>query len=123
MQDLLHLQNCLFFMYLWGVMYTKEEEAFIKYWEAHRLKKKRSLKNFLISAPLGILLVVSIFINFFSGWYKKAAMEANADPSLFLILLIAGVIIVAFIAVFSSYHKWDINENYYKSLLARKNKK
>ncbi|WP_223710850.1 hypothetical protein [Niabella beijingensis] len=110
-------------MYLWVAMYTKEEEAFIKYWEANRLRKKRSLKNFLISTPLGILLMVGIFINFFSGWYKKAAMQANADPSLFLILLIAGIIIVAFIGIFSSYHKWDINENHYKALLARKDKK
>ncbi|WP_018628217.1 hypothetical protein [Niabella aurantiaca] len=104
-------------------MYTKEEEAFIKYWEANRLKKKRSVKNLLIGTPFGILLMIGTFINFFSGWYKKAAMQANADPSLFLILLIAGIIIVAFIAVFSSYHRWDINENHYKSLLARKNKK
>ncbi|ANH83633.1 hypothetical protein A8C56_01340 [Niabella ginsenosidivorans] len=104
-------------------MYTQKEEAFIKYWEAHRLKKKRSLKNILISTPLGIILVIGIFVNFFSGWYKRAAMEANADPSLFLVLLVAGIIIVAFVGIFSSYHKWDINENYYKELLARKDKK
>lgn len=104
-------------------MYTREEEEFIKYWEANRLKKKRSVKNLLIGTPLGILLMVGIFINFLSGWYKKAAMEANADPSLFLILLIAGIIIVAFVAILSSYHRWDINENHYKSLLARKDKK
>ncbi len=95
----------------------------MRYWEANRLKKKRSLKNILISTPLGIVLVIGIFINFFSGWYKRAAMEANADPSLFLVLLIAGIIIVAFVGIFSSYHKWDINENYYKELLARKDKK
>lgn len=104
-------------------MYTQKEEAFMKYWEANRLKKKRSLKSILISTPLGIILMVAIFINFISGWYKRATMEANADPSFILILIIAGIIIVAFTAIFSSYHKWDINENYYKELLARKDKK
>lgn len=103
-------------------MYTEKEAEFMRYWEHARLKKKRSLRNLIISTPLGIVIMIAIFLNFFSGWYKKAAMQANADPSLFIILLIAGIIIVAFVAIFSSYHKWDINENYYKELLARKNK-
>lgn len=103
-------------------MYTEKEAAFIKYWEENRHKKKQSLRNILISTPLGIILMIAIFINFFSGWYKRATMQANASPTLILVLLLAGIIIVAFIGIFTSYHKWDINENYYKELLARKNK-
>jgi len=102
-------------------MYTKEEEAFIKYWKEERLKKRKILKHLLLSLPIGIIIVVAIFVNFLSGWYKRANMIANANPSVFLVLLIAGILIVAFIAIFASYHKWDINETRYKELISRKN--
>ena len=101
-------------------MYTKEEEAFIKYWAENRLKKKKFFKQELLGLPAGIVLVIAIFLNFFSGWYKRATMIANADPSLFIILLIAGIIIVAFAGIFTSYHKWDINETRYQELINRK---
>lgn len=73
----------------------------------------------LVGLPAGLILVVAILLNFMSGWYKRATMVANADPSLFIILIIAGIIIVAFAGIFSSYHKWDINENRYKELKRR----
>ncbi|MCH5597002.1 hypothetical protein [Niabella ginsengisoli] len=101
-------------------MYTKEEEAFIKYWEVNRTKKKRLFRRILLGLPAGMVLMIAILLNFMSGWYKRASMIANADPSLFIILLIAGIIIVAFTGVFSSYHKWDINETRYKELINRK---
>ncbi|GAB3422627.1 hypothetical protein [Niabella aquatica] len=101
-------------------MYTKEEEAFITYWAAHRQKKKKFFRQMIVGLPAGILLVVAILLNFMSGWYKRAAMVANASPSLFIILFIAGIIIVAFAGIFSSYHKWDINETRYKELISRK---
>lgn len=74
----------------------------------------------LVGLPFGIVLMIAILLNFMSGWYKRATMVANADPSLFIILLIAGIIIVAFAGIFSSYHKWDINETRYKELISRK---
>lgn len=101
-------------------IYTKEEEQFIKYWEQNRLKKKKLLKTMLWGLPSGLFLFVAILLNFFSGWYKRASMVANADPSLLVILLIAGIIIVAFTVIFSSSHKWDRNEAYYQELINRK---
>jgi hypothetical protein len=101
-------------------MYTQEEESFIKYWAANRKKKKRLFRQILVGLPAGLILMIAILVNFMSGWYKRAAMIANADPSLFIILLIAGIIIVAFAGVFTSYHKWDINETRYKELINRK---
>ncbi len=101
-------------------MYTREEEEFIKYWAANRQKKKRVFRQILLGLPTGLILMVAILANFMSGWYQRAAMIANADPSLFIILLIAGIIIVAFAGVFTSYHKWDINETRYKELINRK---
>ncbi len=104
-------------------MYSKEEEEFIKYWEANRKKKKRLFRQVLVGLPAGLILMIAILVNFMSGWYKRATMVANADPSFFIILLIAGIIIVAFAGIFSSYHKWDINENRYKELKSREKNK
>ena len=101
-------------------MYTKEEEDFMKYWAENRTKKRRFFRQMLLGLPTGLILVIAIMVNFFSGWYKRATMVANADPSLFIILIIAGIIIVAFAGIFTSYHKWDINETRYKELLNRK---
>lgn len=101
-------------------MYTQEEEAFMKFWAANRLKKKRVFRQILVGLPAGLILMIAILVNFMSGWYKRAAMIANADPSLFVVLIIAGIIIVAFAGVFTSYHKWDINETRYKELIHRK---
>ncbi|MCW3116487.1 MAG: hypothetical protein JWM28_569, partial [Chitinophagaceae bacterium] len=49
-------------------------------------------------------------------------MVANADPSLILVLLIALVLIVVFISIFTVRHRWDINEQRYRELLAKQEK-
>lgn len=103
-------------------MIKKEEEEFLRYWETNRKQKRNRFKGILISLPLGIVVVVAIFINLFSGWYQRANMVANSDPTIFLVLLIAGLCIVAFFAIFSSYHKWDVNETRYKELMSQKNR-
>ena len=101
---------------------SKDEELFIKYWEENRLKKKRFFKQLLLSLPLGIAIVSGIFINYFSGWYKRAEMLKNADPSIFITIFIAGIIIIVGIALFTTYFKWDEYEKKYLELLNRKNK-
>ncbi len=101
-------------------MISKEEEDFLKFWETNRKQKRNRFKSILISLPLGMVVVVAIFVNLFSGWYQRANMVANSDPNIFLVLLIAGLCIVAFFAIFSSYHKWDVNETRYKELMSRK---
>jgi len=104
------------------IKYTKAEEEFIKYWGENRLKKRKVFKQILLGIPSGAILVIAIFLNFFSGWFTRATMVANSDPSFFPVLVVAAIIIVAFAGIFTSYHKWDINENYYKELLSKKDK-
>ncbi|MFT3901623.1 MAG: hypothetical protein QM727_00460 [Niabella sp.] len=92
--------------------YTAEEEDFLKYWEKARTDKHKILRRTgLATLPIALLIVIAILSNFFSGWYKRATMVANANPSLLIILLISSLLIVAFFIIFSSYHKWDVNEN------------
>lgn len=101
-------------------MVTEEERRFMEYWEANRLKKKKVWRQLSVGLPMGSLLVVAIGINFFSGWYKRADMEIRANSSIVLVLLIAAILIVVFITIFSARHKWDMNEQHYRELLSKK---
>ncbi len=103
-------------------MLTEEEQRFITYWQQNRLNRKRVLKQFLIGLPLGLVFVVAIFTNFLSGWYKRAQMVWNTDLSVVPVLLIAGILIVGFVAIFSAKHKWEMNEQRYQELMSKKDK-
>ena len=102
-------------------MLTTEEKDFIEYWERNRLKQKRLVKQFLIGLPLGVLFAILIFVNFLSGWYKRADMIIRSQGSLILVVLVAIILIVIFVSIFSVRHKWDINEQRYRELLSKKN--
>ncbi|HSU27439.1 MAG TPA: hypothetical protein VLJ68_03600 [Chitinophagaceae bacterium] len=100
-------------------MLSTEETEFIRYWEANRLRKKKVFRQLSVGLPLGVLLAMAIFINFFSGWYKRAEMMLNADPSIIVVLLIAILSIVVFVVIFSARHRWDLNEQHYRELLSK----
>jgi len=100
-------------------MLTPEEKKFIDYWALNRDKEKKTFKQFLIGIPLGLLFAIPICINFFSGWYKRAAMIKNTEDFNPLVLIIAMVIIIAFVAIFSKRHQWDMHEQKYKELLSK----
>ncbi len=100
-------------------MLTEEEKRFVQYWEKNRLRKKRSFRQLAVGLPMAAAIVTAIFINFFSGWYKRAEMMKNTDPSLVLVLVIAALLIVVFTAIFSRRHQWDINEQHYRELKSR----
>jgi hypothetical protein len=100
-------------------MLTTEEKRFIEYWQQNRSRKKKWLWQLSAGLPLGVALAAAIMINFFSGWYKKAAVEMKTDASVIPIILIGLLAIVAFIIIFSSYHKWEMYEQRYRELKAR----
>ena len=101
-------------------MFTEEEKIFMEYWAQNRLRQKRFTTQLALGLPLGVGFVILIFINFFSGWYKRAGMMLNTESSLFPVLLIAALLIVFFVAIFSMRHKWEMNEQRYRELLSRK---
>ena len=103
-------------------MLNDEEKRFIEYWEQNRKNRKRFLRRLSIGLPLGVILVVAIFVNFFSGWDKRADMIMYQQPSLIYVLLGAALLIVIFVVVFSARYKWDINEQRYRELLSKKDK-
>jgi len=102
---------------------TEEERTFIKYWSENRERQKRFFRQLAIGLPVGMLFGLALFINVAAGWYKRAAMVLNADPhykSLLLVLMIAVILIIVFVAVFSVKVKWERNEQRYRELLSRK---
>ena len=104
-------------------MITEEENGFIRYWENNRLRKKRIWRQLSVGLPLGVLLVITISANLFSGWDKRADMELKKEESsLILVLLAAALLIVVFIVVFSALHRWDMNEQRYQELINRRDK-
>ena len=107
------------------MMLTKDEREFVAYWEANRLRKKKVFNQLALGLPLAVLLVIAIFVNFFSSWYKRAEMARNEavmqnQSSLVLVLIVAALLIVIFVVIFSVKHKWDINEQRYRELVSRK---
>lgn len=102
---------------------TKEEERFISFWEQNRYRKKKVFRQLSIGLPMAVILIAAIFINFFSGWFKRAdAVLRREQSSLILVLIVASLIIVVFIVIFSVKHKWDLNEQLYRELINKKNK-
>ena len=112
--------------YFCRIMLTPEERGFVDFWRENRLRRKKIFRQLSLGLPLAMLLVIAIFANFFSGWYKRADMVRNEatqknDASLILVLIVAALLIVAFVIIFSVRHKWDINEQRYRELVAREN--
>jgi formate hydrogenlyase subunit 3/multisubunit Na+/H+ antiporter MnhD subunit len=114
------LQVFHFVWFNFAIMLTENEKKFIEYWKANRIKKKKVFKQLALGLPLSTVIVAAIFINFFSGWYKRADMELHTDPSSIIVIIIAALLIVVFITVFSVKHNWDLNEQKYRELLAKK---
>lgn len=101
-------------------MLTQEEERFIQYWEANRSKQKKTMVQKTIGLPLAAFIVVAIFINAISGWYKRADAEIRVDTSQIIVILIACVGIVGFIVFFSAKYHWEQNEQRYAELILKK---
>jgi hypothetical protein len=104
-------------------MLSDDEKNFIIYWEKRRLSEKKTMRQWLVGLPLGLLFAIPIGINFFSSWYKRANMVLNSQISNRdfnpLVLIIALLLIVSFIAIFSKRHNWEMKEQKYRELKAR----
>lgn len=101
-------------------MLNDEEKRFLAWWEENRDKKNQVLRYLYVGMPMAVVIVIAIFVNFLSGWYARAKMALSAEKSsLFLVLLVAALGIVAFIVIFSAKHRRDQYEQQYRELKAR----
>ena len=100
-------------------MLTKEEQDFLVYWAEQRLRKKKTLKQFSIGLPMGVMIVLALFVNLLVGWHKKAAMVMQSHGSVIITVIAAAVGIVVFMTIFSRNHQWDMHEQRYQELLQK----
>ena len=101
-------------------MLNEQERMFVKYWEANRLREKRLMNQLLIGLPVGTLFGVPIVVMLITGrfWYHRADMEATSrlNP---VVLIVAVVMIIVFIAIFYKRHQWEMKEQQYLEFKAR----
>jgi len=102
-------------------MLTEKEEAFLIYWEKARKRQKKFLYQLGVGLPVGLLFGMLIIANFYSGWYDRAEMVANArfNP---IVLYVAVIIIAVFFAIFSKKFQYDQQEQRYLELKYKKSK-
>jgi len=100
-------------------MLTKEEEAFILFWEKNSLREKHSTRPFMIGLSAGFVLGISLITVVFSGWYERANMVANSRLSS-VVFLIAILGISFFMAFMYRKFRWESREQQYRELLAKK---
>jgi len=104
-------------------MLTKQEEAFIRYWEENRSRQKKVFRQFLVGIPVGLAFAIPIVVNFASGWDVQVATSGvSSQKSLVMVLMVALLLIVGFIAIFYQKYKWDQYEQRYRELLSRRSK-
>jgi len=101
------------------MMLTEDEEKFIEYWQHQRTRKKWTIKSTL-GLPLGVLMIVLVFINLVSGWDERAMAVLRSNTSFIMVIIIACIGIVGFLTYFSSRFAWEEKEQQYKELLAKK---
>lgn len=97
-------------------MLNKEEQDFVTWWEASRLRQKKITNQWTIGLPAGLLFGLPVLLNLFSRWNGQVPYMNRGQLN---ILLIAVLLIISFYAVFSIRHKWDLREQYYRELKAK----
>ncbi len=102
-------------------MLTEKEEKFITYWEANRELQKKSFRQFVKGMNRGLAIGVAIIILIVAGWYERADMEVNSKLSTG-VLVAAIVIISVFMAWLYRNYQWEMQEQQYLELLAKKRK-
>jgi hypothetical protein len=100
-------------------MLTREEETFIAWWDANRNRQKKIRNRWFIALPSGLMFGLPVLLNVFSGWNKRVQAITGGQM---MVVIVAILGIVAFMAVFSVQHKWEMREQQYRELMHKKNR-
>lgn len=99
-----------------------DDDQFAAYWQENSSKEKSSSRAFMFGLSSGFAIGVAVLIVLYSGWYTRATMEANSKLSA-IVLFLAILIISVFIALMYRRFKWEMQEQRFLEIVARKNKK
>ena len=112
----------LIVVYIWvDPMLTKQEEAFLNYWEQNREREKSVVRQFFPGLPIGFAIAAAILLVLDSGWYERANMVAQSESSP-VIIFIGILAIVAFTGFFYKRYRWEMNEQTYQELKVKTKK-
>lgn len=104
-----------------AIMLSNEDKGFMEYWEQNRLRKKKYWRQLSIGLPLGVALGGAILVNVYTGWNSAGSfLKYNAER--LFVVLIAIILIIIFVVIFSARHRWEMDEQHYKELQDKKNK-
>ena len=107
-------------------MISEKERDFLRYWEQSREKEKTFISKIGRGIPMALLFALPIILSiivvrlFFPDWYMKIS---QTSPGMFLTAIIAMLAVVLFYAFFRMQYKWEMNEQLYRELKFKENKK
>lgn len=102
-------------------MISAQDEQFMAYWSEHGAKERTSVRPFLIGLSCGFAVGAAVMITLMSGWYERANMEANSKLS-GPVFMLAILVLSFFLAFFYRKFRWEMNEQRYLELCAKKNR-
>jgi membrane protein YdbS with pleckstrin-like domain len=100
-------------------MLTNDEETFLAWWPKNSEKQKNSFRPLLTGLSAGLILGISLIVILATGWDERATMVANSKLSS-VVFLLAILIISVFMAFLYRKFRWEMQEQRYLELLAKK---
>jgi|SRR5690242_12985431 len=98
------------------MLLTEQEKAFLAYWEANRIKKRKNSYQFFSSLPIGLLFALPILVFFLVEAKRDRALITPGD----LVLICIGIFLVAaFYGMFRSKFNWEKKEDLYQAILRK----
>lgn len=102
-------------------MLTKDERLFIEYWEKNRDNEKRFFRQLTYGSPWGLVFALPVLVAvIFHDWYKNMI---PISKSLLILIIITVLCIAVFYSLFRMRFKWEANEQFYKELKFKEQKK
>lgn len=100
-------------------MDLNDNNTFLAFWEKNREQERKSLRPFMVGLSSGFAIGMALILALTSGWYERAHMVANSRLSS-IVLLLAILLISFFMAYFYRKFRWEMLEQRYQELMARK---
>src|SRR4051812_19008245 len=104
-------------------MLSEKEIKFLQHWELVREKessfKSKLFRGLPMASLFGLPIIFSIAIIYFLSpeWYTKISQAAAGSTGT---ILISVIILILFFSYFRMHFKWEMNEQFYIQLKARK---
>ena len=106
-------------------MLSEKEIEFINHWASVRDKYSTFSSKFLRGLPMALLFSLPIFFSivlvyFLSPeWYTKISQKASGES---MMIVVSLMIIILFFSFVRMHFNWEMNEQAYLELLAKKEK-